>query len=511
MLSEMKEFYSKIINDPNKAGFSQKIGSKLFKFHQKFVKNQQKILLQKQRNLYDYVSKIVKQKFAPIPGITENGILITDDAQKAEGLLKYFHSVYNPKSPIEINSENDNDDGCISNISFSYVAVKKHLKSCSGKNLNGPDGIPGIILKKCSAVLAYPLSLLFQHMIDKCDVPDAFRISHVSAIPKIFNPTTYSHYRPISAMSEINKAADRVIREMIEKHLKLIKFLPDEQYGFRTGYSTTKQMVIFMEDIVKDINDGKTIDIIFIDMVKAFDTMTTAKIAEQLEKAKIRGKLLKLIICFLEHRRFLVKVNGVHSDTEEATSGAPQGGVLSAVLFIIFFQKLSEVLNEEEIKKFTKHYKFADDLKLKNSYFLEEFDRSHMQKALDLVSAWCNENSMSVNAAKTVHVQYGSKNSEAKFFINDTQIIQQNVTRDLGLYINNDLTLDTHVENISKTANGKMFSILRKVITNDPKILTQIFTTYIRPNYEYASSVFNISQRNTIIALEAIQKLFTRI
>uniref|UniRef100_A0A914QZS7 Reverse transcriptase domain-containing protein n=1 Tax=Panagrolaimus davidi TaxID=227884 RepID=A0A914QZS7_9BILA len=202
---------------------------------------------------------------------------------------KNFHSVYNPKSPIEINSEYDNEDGCLSNISFSYDAVKKHLKSCSGKNLNGPDGIPGIILKKCSAVLAYPLSILFQHMIDKCDVPDVFRISHVSAIPKIFNPTTYAHYRPISAMSEINKAADRVIREMIEKHLKLIKFLPDEQYGFRTGCSTTKQMIIFMEDTVKDINDGKTIDIIYIDMVKAFDTMMIAKIAEQLEKAKIRG------------------------------------------------------------------------------------------------------------------------------------------------------------------------------------------------------------------------------
>ena len=56
-----------------------------------------------------------------------------------------------------------------------------------------------------------------------------------------------------------------------------------------------------------------------------------------------------------------------------------------------------------------------------------------------------------------------------------------------------------------------MWSIFRKVITNDPKILIQIFNTYIRPNYEYASSVFNVSQKKSIETLESLQKVFTRI
>ena len=70
--------------------------------------------------------------------------------------------------------------------------------------------------------------------------------------------------------------------------------------------------------------------------------------------------------------------------------------------------------------------------------------------------------------------------------------------------------MDTHFDNIYAAANGKMWSIFRKVITNDPKILIQIFTTYIRPNYEYASSVFNVSQKKSIETLESLQKLFTR-
>uniref|UniRef100_A0AC34G766 Uncharacterized protein n=1 Tax=Panagrolaimus sp. ES5 TaxID=591445 RepID=A0AC34G766_9BILA len=118
---------------------------------------------------------------------------------------------------------------------------------------------------------------------------------------------------------------------------------------------------------------------------------------------------------------------------------------------------------------------------------------------------------MSINASKTVHVQFGPENPNAKYFINNTQITQKKVSRDLGLYIKDDLTLDSHFDKISATATGKMFSIFRKVITNEPKILIQIFTTYLRPNYEYASTILNISAINSITSLEAVQKLFTKI
>uniref|UniRef100_A0AC34FUL3 Reverse transcriptase domain-containing protein n=1 Tax=Panagrolaimus sp. ES5 TaxID=591445 RepID=A0AC34FUL3_9BILA len=404
-----------------------------------------------------------------------------------------------------------NNDVYLCNITFNYAVVKKFLRVCVNKNLSGPDGIPGVLIKECADVLAYPFSILFNHMMKNCDVPDVFLISHVSPIPKIANPTLLSHFRPIAGTSDIYKTAERVIKEQLIQHLNCTKFLPDEQYGFRTGCSTTKQMIIFMEDVTKATSEGKTTDVLYIDMEKAFDKMPISEIVDELIEAKIGGNLLKLIIYLLSNRKFLVKVNGHYSKYADSNSGVSQGGVLSAVLFIIFFSKLSKLLNENDLLKLVKHLKFADDLKLYFSYFAEKFDPRPLQKALDTVSQWCTLKSMSINASKTVHVQFGPKNPNAKYLINNTQITQKEVTRDLGLYIRDDLTLDFHFDKISAAAAGKMFSIFRKIITNEPKILIQIFTTYIRPNYEYASSIFNVSAINAIKTLEAVQKLFTKI
>uniref|UniRef100_A0AC34G312 Reverse transcriptase domain-containing protein n=1 Tax=Panagrolaimus sp. ES5 TaxID=591445 RepID=A0AC34G312_9BILA len=161
-----------------------------------------------------------------------------------------------------------------------YFKIINDPKKTGFSQKVGPDGIPGTVLKECAHVLAYPLSMLFNHMLKKCDVPDVFLIAHVSPIPKIRNPTLLSHFRPISGTSDVFKTAERIIKEELVRHLNYSKFLPEEQYGFRTGCSTTKQMIIFMEDLTKATSEGKTTDVIYIDMEKAFDKMKISEIVD---------------------------------------------------------------------------------------------------------------------------------------------------------------------------------------------------------------------------------------
>uniref|UniRef100_A0A914PY44 Reverse transcriptase domain-containing protein n=1 Tax=Panagrolaimus davidi TaxID=227884 RepID=A0A914PY44_9BILA len=209
----------------------------------------------------------------------------------------------------------------------------------------------------------------------------------------------------------------------------------------------------------------------------------------------------------LVHRVFLVKVNGKHSNETTADSGAGQGSVLGPILFIIFFSKLSKLL--KTINGII-HFKFADDLKLLYSYFIKDFDSNIMKKAIATVSEWCETKSMKVAPTKTFHVQFGPSNPNAKYSVNNIEIERKEVVRDLGFYIKNDCSINDHLDIVTANANRKYYSIFKKIIIKDEKILTKIFNIYIRPIYEYGSPLFNLPKKTIIKQLENGQKTFTR-
>ena len=89
--------------------------------------------------------------------------------------------------------------------------------------------------------------------------------------------------------------------------------------------------------------------------------------------------------------------------------------------------------------------------------------------------------------------------------------IKEYLTRDLGFYIKNDLSMNDHIDYIIANVTRKMHSINKKLLVSDPQILTKVYKTFIRPNFEYGSQLFNIPQKKIINYLEKTQRTFTRI
>uniref|UniRef100_A0A914Z9R0 Reverse transcriptase domain-containing protein n=1 Tax=Panagrolaimus superbus TaxID=310955 RepID=A0A914Z9R0_9BILA len=324
IISKMKQTYLNLMNDPFKTDASRKVGKKLFKMFKNFVDKNQKKLLSNQKTLYKTLASITKTPHAPIPTLIIDETPIFENDEKAEAMKNYFKSVYNQSNRTISYTSNEPQADSLCNIIFNRVIVEKYLKSCKSKNLLGPDGLPGYVIKELRSTISLPFTILFNHMIQNCDIPDVFLISHVTPIPKIPNSIALSDYRPISGTSDILKTLERYVKENLMMHLKMNKFLPEEQFGFRPGHSTTKQMILFEEHINRATQKKITTDVIYIDVQKAFDKPKFEDIQKELKEAKIDGKLLNLIMHILVHRVFLVKVNGKCSSQTTADSGVGQ-------------------------------------------------------------------------------------------------------------------------------------------------------------------------------------------
>ena len=82
-----------------------------------------------------------------------------------------------------------------------------------------------------------------------------------------------NNYRPISLLSAISKIFECIIYDQLYAHFDNNNILSEEQYGFRTKYST-ELAAVKLVDYIKNEIDGKYTHVnIYIDISKAFDTL----------------------------------------------------------------------------------------------------------------------------------------------------------------------------------------------------------------------------------------------
>ena len=82
------------------------------------------------------------------------------------------------------------------------------------------------------------------------------------------------------------------------------------------------------------------VDVIYLDVKKAFDTVSHRRLLCKLQGYRVDEELLKWIEEFLKNRCKRVKVNDKFSEWRKVVSGISQGFVLGATPFVIYINGL---------------------------------------------------------------------------------------------------------------------------------------------------------------------------
>lgn len=431
-----------------------------------------------------------------------NNTLLTKAKDKADLLNEFFCSVFTVDNNIHPQWNIQQNDRYLSFVEFSSINVYFKLIRLPNKISPGPDFLPQKLLKELAVSLAEPLSLLFTFSFNNSILPTIWKKANVTPLYKNKGSSNIpNNYRPISLTSVVCKVMESIIVDKIKAHC-MPSIFPG-QHAYLEGKSTVTQLLETLYDWTLSIDQGHVIDVLYLDIAKAFDSVSHTKLISKLYKNGICGLLLDWIKAFLSGRDQRVVIDGIASSYKPVTSGVPQGSTLGPVLFMIYINDLPNVVKFSTVKL------FADDCKIYFA-FKRKLPSNSLQEDINSIAAWAEESQLGIAMDKCAMLHLGYRNPKQAYFFGNQQITLVNSIRDLGIIISDNLKFHEHFSNLVKKASSSANLIFKCFECKKHDFLVQMFNTFVRSKLEYGTQVWNPHYLCDIDLLENVQRKFTK-
>ena len=500
------------------AQIESELSESLKKFRKKKENDAVSKIKRNPKFFYSYANKYSKVRNKVGPLLNKEEESIKDPQLMAEILKEQYESAFSKKQeeddeqvhPEEEEEEEEADGGQQEDVELSDIVIHRGdvveaidmLSMWSGP---GPDGVPGILLKKAKVPIAEMLLDILQCSMDAGSIPDLLKLGYICPILKPgAKREKAASWRPISLTSHVVKTWERVVRKKLVNYLEFNQFMDPDQHGSRQNRSCLSQLLEHHDEVLQMLEEGNNVDVIYSDFEKAFDKIGHEELVYKMKTHfKIKGKLLSWLKNFLENRKQQVLIEGRKSQVSKVVSGSVQGSCLGPVMFLMYIKDLT--------KNITANTKiFVDDAKLKDKIKTTE-DVEAMQQNINELFMWENDNKMKCNSAKFQVLRYGQdqdiKDNTMYFSKNMDGVIEQfSKLRDLGVILSDDAKFSTHIDKVVKQVRQKVGWILRTFYSRKTELLKQLWKSLAQCLVDYCSQLYMPAGNSQ--DMQRIEKLF---
>ena len=350
------------------------------------------------------------------------------------------------------------------NLKFSLKQVTerkvlKVIKSMKQKRSAGRDGLSQENLILGSEILCIPLTRIINKSLEIGEFPEVWKEAAVTPILKKGSSEKKENYRPVSCLPVASKVLEKIVTEQMTQFLEEHKLLPNNQHGFRENRSTMSALSSMQKEWTENSENKKKTGILLWDLSAAFDTLDVDLLCKKLKIYGFDKLTCKWFSSFLTGRSQRVRIGNVLSERVFLTSGVPQGGILSPIIFIVYGADMSDWVCYSSL------YGYADDT---SSSICDE-DLSEILRKLEIdadrILRFMASNGLVANPSKTTFMVLNQKSRDLlKVKVGECEITQVRTTKLLGMNIDDDQEWKSHFfgkGGLIPSLNKRLFCIRR--------------------------------------------------
>ena len=391
------------------------------------------------------------------------------------------------------------------NFDFSPILVSDvvhALSTLDPKKSAGPDGIDPFFLKLSSAVIAQPVTDLFNISLSTQSLPEAWKQANVSPLLKAGDPCDVNNYRPISNLSALAKILEGQVSKQVKVFLDSNSILNPMQSGFRAKHSTVTACLNVIDDIRAALGNKSFCAALFIDLSKAFDTVDPHVLLRVLSNAGFCHNVLGWFKNYLVGRTQCVKFGDTVSDSITLEKGVPQGSILGPLLFLLYVNHICSQ------SKHCKFHMYADDTILYSC--APSLDMAVSNLASDFVSLQheLRDSKLLLNGQKTKAMLF-APNSIVTSPPNITTLDGVTIEwvalyKYLGIWLDNKLNFTHHIDALAKKLKFTLSFFYRMKSCFSSSSRKKLVTGLFMSQLDYGDVVYRFACSSTLGRLDPL-------
>ena len=373
---------------------------------------------------------------------------------------------------------------------FSTEEVCATLKSGRASSAPGLDEIGNMILKRMAAILAPPVSIIFNSAVQWGYFPTVFKTAQVLNVRKPGkDQTSPSGFRPISLLSCLGKKYESLLNSRFTAFMEDARLWDAAQFGFRRGKGVSQALWHLTHHIMEKMNKKSQTTAICFDFAGAFDQVDPFLLWKKMFNAGVPRHLLRPIAGFLFAREVNLQIRS-SSFPFSVKRGLPQGSVLSPGLFLTYINDvISCSVGAVRVQL------FADDIIIFREMGRTCQEADEIQATIDNLERWSHSNMLPFNVGKTRMTRFShltkAKAVEVRF-CGLALTESENITY-LGVTLDRKMLFQNHLRSVCQKALGRLQKIRMLASHNfgsAPDVLRKMFLNCVIPCLFYGAEAW---------------------
>ena len=166
------------------------------------------------------------------------------------------------------------------------IVMNSPSKSCK------LDPIPTWLVKVCVPELVPAITKIVNLSMSTGSFPGTCKVAHVTPVLKksSLKKNCLKNYRPVSNLSFIAKVIEKVVLSQLMDHLLSENLLEPYQSAYKPGHSTETALLYIHNFIASQLDEGRFVLLVLLDLSSAFDTVSHNKLLDILQSLKVQNK-----------------------------------------------------------------------------------------------------------------------------------------------------------------------------------------------------------------------------